>query len=107
MIGGSGGITSFAGLVDGHELDEMRDPESIMRGAQGSIAGYGALHAIEGGHEEAKGYGKGTVAKSSATETTNALDLFRKPHNYGTAVKAITGGSTGVKRGVASNTDNS
>lgn len=104
MIGGSGGLSSFTGLVSGAEMDEMRDPNSIMQNVQNSIGGYAALHALEGEPvEESKhGYGPGTVAKTkaSAAPTKSAYDLFHTPHSLGT--KAIGGPAKGVRKGVAS-----
>ena len=75
MIGGGGGISSFTGMLDGHEVDKMRDPNAIMENVQNSIGGYSALHAIEGG-EEAKDGSGALVKASSKTSTKTAYELF-------------------------------
>lgn len=104
MIGGVGGLSNFSGLVGKSEFDEMRDPNAIMQNVQSSIGGYGALHAIEGGHEEAKygarGAGAGKVAtkaKVGEAPAKSAYDLFHTPHNFGGGMKAI-GASKGVRK---------
>lgn len=98
MIGGTGGITSFTGLVEGGDVDKFRDPNSIMENVQGSIGGYQALNAIEG--EESKdGYGGGVVAKTGGkAKGKTAYELFCTPHNYGSKMKAIGGVSKPSKR---------
>ena len=93
MVGGSGGIMSFTNLADGQDLADMRDPSSIMANVQSSIGGYGALHALEGGYEDAKdpyGSSSSTVAtKASTKPSKTAYDLFHTPHNFGSGMKAI------------------
>jgi hypothetical protein len=104
MIGGSGGITSFMGLVEGGDIDKMQDPNAILGNVQGSIGGYAALQALEGEHEEFKGaHGAGTVSKSKsgAASTKSAYDLFHTPHSFGTPMKAI-GGPAAKKKAVSS-----
>lgn len=104
MVGGSGGITSFMGLVEGGDIDKMQDPSAILGNVQGSIGGYAALQALEGGHEEFKGaYGPGAVTKagSGAASTKSAYDLFHTPHSFGTPMKAI-GGPAAKKKTVSS-----
>ena len=103
MVGGSGGLTNFSGLVDASEFDEMRNPAAIMAGTKNSIEGYSALHAIEGGYEEEKETKVSrSTAKVSSIPTQSALDLFRTPHNFGSGTKAIAAGALGTKKGVSS-----
>lgn len=100
MIGGMGGLTGFTGLVEGADIDKMRDPNAIMENVQNSIGGYAALHAIEGGDEEAKGgYGAGTISKAGGKVTKSAYELFCTPHNYGKKLKAIGVSTKASKKG--------
>ena len=103
MVGGSGGLTSFSGLIDQSEFDEMRDPAAIMANTKNAIEGYSALHAIEGGYEEEKNT-KGIIAKGKSGDipTQCAFDLFRTPHNFGSGTKAIAAGALGTKKGASS-----
>ena len=100
MVGGSGGITSFTGLIEGGEVDKMRDPNAIMENVQNSIGGYAALHAIEGDEEAKGGFGGGTVAKvsSGAATSKTAYDLFHTPHSFGQPPSKIMSAARGGAR---------
>mmetsp|Transcript_5823 Transcript_5823/g.6561 ORF Transcript_5823/g.6561 Transcript_5823/m.6561 type:complete len:109 (-) Transcript_5823:13-339(-) len=99
MVGGGGGVSSFTGLLDGADVDQMRDPNAIMDKVQNSIGGYKALNAIEG--EEAKGgFGDGAVV-SSKKSAKSALDLYNTPHSFGMGHKAI-GSSSRASKGASS-----
>lgn len=95
MIGGTGGLISYTGLVEGALMDEMRDPNAIMGNVKNSIGGYAALNAIEGYGEESKGgHGSGAVSKTAGkgASTKTAFDVFHTPHSFGTkSIKAPLG----------------